>query len=234
MVRPSLNGETKQRILIVEDDEETAEVVAFFLEDAGYGVITVDSGRAALATIETSDLDLVLLDISLPDMNGRDILKTVRLNSFLPVIVLSGHSRVSDRVDALNLGADDYVVKPFIPEELIARVRVLLRRVDWAPETTLKVRQLDIDVANHRVFLNDKELHLTPIEYGILVTLMRRAGEIVKHEDLLSTVWGEEYKDDQAVLRVNISRLRAKVEPDQRRPEYILTVPGQGYWIPTS
>lgn len=234
MVRPSLNGETKQRILIVEDDEETAEVVAFFLEDAGYGVITVNSGRAALATIETSDLDLVLLDISLPDMNGRDILKTVRLNSFLPVIVLSGHSRVSDRVDALNLGADDYVVKPFIPEELIARVRVLLRRVDWAPETTLKVRQLDIDVANHRVFLNDKELHLTPIEYGILVTLMRRAGEIVKHEDLLSTVWGEEYKDDQAVLRVNISRLRAKVEPDQRRPEYILTVPGQGYWIPTS
>jgi two-component system response regulator MtrA len=234
MMMSSIDDEAKQLILIVEDDEETAESVAFLLEDAGYDVIIADHGRAALDKIEALDLDLVLLDMSLPDMNGMDILKTVRLSSFLPVIILSGHSRVNDRVGALEAGADDYVVKPFIPEELIARVRVLLRRVDWAPSAVLKVRQLDLDVANHRVLLNDKELHLTPIEYGILVTLMRNAGEIVKLDDLLSIVWGDEYKGDYAVLRVNISRLRSKVEEDQRHPQYIVTVPGQGYWIPLS
>jgi two-component system, OmpR family, KDP operon response regulator KdpE len=221
-------------ILVVEDDEDTAEVVCTLLEDAGYEARAVERGEVALDQIDRDSPDLVLLDLNLPDINGMDVLRTVRSSSFLPMIVLSGYGKDRDRVHALEAGADDYMGKPFSPEELIARVRALLRRVEWTPkpETVLKVRDLMLDMPRRHATIRGENLHLTPIEYGILVTLMRSAGKIVSHDDLLKAVWGEHYKGDYSVLRVNVSRLRQKLEANPRRPTYIVTVPGRGYWMP--
>jgi two-component system, OmpR family, KDP operon response regulator KdpE len=221
-------------VLVVEDDEDTAEVVCTLLEDAGYGADAVERGDEALNAISSRNPDLVLLDIKLPDMNGLDVLRQVRSHSFLPMIVLSGFGTDRDRVTALESGADDYMAKPFSPEELIARVRALLRRVEWTPkpETKLKVRKLELDMPRRQASIAGKRLHLTPIEYGILVTLMRSAGKIVGHDELLRAVWGENYRGDYSVLRVNVSRLRQKLEENPRRPTYIVTVPGRGYWMP--
>jgi two-component system KDP operon response regulator KdpE len=232
MVMPE---ERTAQILIVEDDDDTAEVVCTLLEDAGYNTIAVDRGEAALHEIATMMPDLVLLDINLPDINGLDVLRSVRIHSFLPMIILSGFGKDRDRVAALEAGADDYMGKPFSPEELVARVRALLRRVEWTPkpETRLSVRRLELDMPRRQASIRGKKLHLTPIEYGILVMLMRNAGKVVGHDDLLQAVWGDTYKDDYSVLRVNISRLRQKLEDDPRRPTYVVTVPGQGYWMPT-
>lgn len=232
----SSSEDTQQQILIVEDDEDTAEVVCTLLQDAGYDAIVVDRGEAALEGITELSPDLVLLDINLPDINGLDILKSVRAHSFLPMIILSGYGKDRDRVIALEAGADDYMAKPFSPEELVARVRALLRRVDWTPkpETHLSVRQLELDMPRRQATLRGKRLDLTPIEYGILITLMRRSGEVINHDELLHSVWGDHYRGDYSVLRVNISRLRQKLEENPRRPTYIVTVPGQGYWMPTN
>lgn len=227
--------ERSLQILVVEDDDDTAEVVCTLLEDAGYKATAVDSGEDALSEISNLSPDLVLLDIRLPDISGLDVLRTVRAHSFLPMIILSGYGTDSDRVQALESGADDYMGKPFSPEELVARVRALLRRVEWTPksETRLRVRQLELDMPRRQASMKGKRLHLTPIEYGILVTLMRNAGQVISHDELLRAVWGDNYRDDYSVLRVNVSRLRHKLEENPRRPTYVVTVPGRGYWMPT-
>ena len=223
-------------ILIVEDDEDTAEVVCTLLADAGFRASAVQRGEVALSEIMANNPDLVLLDLNLPDISGIDILKHVRSHSFLPMIVLSGFGRDRDRVLALEAGADDFMAKPFSPEELVARVKALLRRVEWTPkpETHIRVRDLELDMPRRQAFIRGQRMHLTPIEYGILVTLMRNAGQVIDHDELLKAVWGNDYQNDFAVLRVNISRLRQKIEENPRRPAYIVTAPSQGYWMPTS
>jgi DNA-binding response OmpR family regulator len=230
----TLQDQTR-RILIVEDDSDTAEVVCALLESAGYHAVAVDSGSLALTQLARTLPDLVLLDINLPDINGLDILRQVRTNSFLPMIILSGFNQERDKVTALEAGADDYLAKPFSPEELVARVNALLRRVEWTPqmEPRLIVRHLELDMPRRQATIRGKRLHLTPIEYGILVTLMRNPGHVVTHDDLLRAVWGENYEGDYSVLRVNISRLRQKLEENPRHPTYVVTVPGQGYVMPT-
>lgn len=226
----------QRQILIVEDDEDTAEVVCTLLKEAGFRTMSVDRGNLALNEIAAESPDLVLLDINLPDINGLEVLRSVRSHSFLPMIVLSGFGKDRDRVLALEAGADDYMAKPFSPEELVARVRALLRRVEWTPkpETHLKIRQLELDMPRRQATIRGRRLHLTPIEYGILVTLMRNAGQVVTHDEMLQAVWGDNYQGDFSVLRVNISRLRQKLEENPRRPTYIVTVPGRGYWLPTN
>ena len=223
-------------ILIVEDDEDTAEVVCTLLEDAGFNASAVDTGKHAINTISDASPDLVLLDLNLPDINGLDVLKSVRSHSFLPMIVLSGYGQDGDRVHALEAGADDYLAKPFSPEELVARIKALLRRVEWTPkpETHLRVRELELDMPRRQAMIRNERLHLTPIEYGILVMLMKNAGQVISHDELLKAVWGDNYKGDFSVLRVNISRLRQKLEENARRPMYVVTAPGQGYWMPTN
>jgi two-component system, OmpR family, KDP operon response regulator KdpE len=222
------------QILVVEDDDDTAEVVCTLLEDAGYNAVAVDRGETALDEISNLSPDLVLLDIRLPDINGMDVLRTVRAKSFLPMIILSGYGSERDRVQALEAGADDYMGKPFSPEELVARVRALLRRVEWTPksESRLKVRELELDIPRRQATMDTRRLHLTPIEYGILLTLMRNAGKVVSHNELLQAVWGDHYGGSYSVLRVNVSRLRHKLEDNPRRPSYVVTVPGRGYWMP--
>ena len=224
-----------QNILIVEDDEDTAEVVSTLLQKEGFTTTAVEYGEDALEKIANLDLDLVVLDINLPDMSGLDILRIVRTNSSLPMIILSGFGKDREKVVALEQGADDYVGKPFSPEELIARIRALLRRVEWTPEpdTRLQVRQLYLDMPKRQAMIREKRLHLTPTEYGILVILMQNVGKPISHDDLLKAVWGDTYKDDYSVLRVNISRLRYKLEENPRNPMYIVTVPGKGYIMPS-
>ncbi len=229
----TLQDQTRQ-ILVVEDDSDTADIVTVVLRNAGFEAVHVEDGAAALLQIGRHSPDLVLLDISLPDMSGLDVLRQVRVRSFLPMIVLSGNTDERDKVQALEAGADDYLGKPFSPDELVARVNALLRRVDWtAPiEPRLVVRHLELDMPRRQATIHGRRLHLTPIEYGILVTLMRKPGDIVTHDDLLRAVWGEQYEGDYSVLRVNISRLRQKLEENPRHPTYVVTVPGQGYVMP--
>lgn len=228
--------ESTRQILIVEDDEDTAEVVTTLLNSAGYKTTAVDRGEDALNEIAASSPDLVLLDLNLPDINGMEVLKQLRSQSLLPLIILSGHGRDRDKVNALEAGADDYVSKPFSPEELLARVAALLRRIDWTPqpETRLVVRQLELDIPRRQAFIRGQRRHLTPIEYGLLAVIMRKAGQVVTHDELLRVVWGDQYAGDYSVLRVNISRLRQKIEQNPRHPTYIVTVPGQGYRMPTT
>lgn len=223
-----------RQILIVEDDEDTAEVVCTLMEDAGYRVMAVERGQEALHEIATMSPDLVLLDLGLPDMHGLEVLRRVRDRSFLPMIVISGLTQDNDKVRALEAGADDFMAKPFSPEELVARVAALLRRVEWTPhaETRLVVKELELDIPHRVATIRSERLHLTPVEYGLLITLMRSAGQIVTHDELLRAVWGEQYSGDYSVLRVNISRLRQKIERSPRRPDYIVTIAGEGYRMP--
>jgi two-component system, OmpR family, KDP operon response regulator KdpE len=222
------------QILVVEDDEDMSELVCTLLESAGYSALAVDCGEDALTEITNHTPSLVLLDLGLPDISGLEILRAVRANSFLPMIILSGENETSEHVIALEDGADDFMGKPFNNEELVARVRALLRRVSWTPkpETKIRVRKLELDMPRRQATIRGKRLHLTPIEYGILVTLMRNSGKIVSHDDLLKAVWGDTYRGDYSVLRVNVSRLRQKLEDNPRRPSYVVTVPGRGYWTP--
>ncbi len=228
-------GQRAQSVLVIEDDEDTAEMVCNLLETAGYEAVAVSDGGTALDEIAMIAPDLVLLDIHLPDINGLEILKKVRSHSFLPMIVMSGYERDRDRVVALEAGADDFMAKPFAPDELVARVKALLRRVDWTPkpETQITVRKLELNLPRRQATINGKRLSLTPIEYNILLTLMRHAGKVISHDELLQAVWGDSYRGDYSVLRVNVSRLRQKLEENPRRPTYIVTVPGRGYWMPT-
>ncbi|MGQ9889603.1 MAG: response regulator transcription factor [Aggregatilineales bacterium] len=231
MVTP---GSRNRQILIVEDDEDTSEVVRLLLEKAGYDSIAVERGEDALTEIANSSPDLVLLDLGLPDIHGLEVLRRVRDQSFLPMIVLSGQTHEHNKVTALEAGADDYMAKPFSSEELLARVGALLRRVDWTPqpETRLVVRDLELDIAHRHATIRGRKLRLTPVEYGLLFVLMRNAGRVVSHAEMLRAVWGDEYGGDYSVLRVNISRLRQKLEDNPRRPSYIVTVPGEGYQMP--
>jgi DNA-binding response OmpR family regulator len=227
--------EQNRQILIIEDDAETAEMVSTYLETAGYDAVAVETGETALTEITQQPPALVLLDLTLPGMSGLEVLKQVRASSFLPLIVISGRTHERDKVIALEAGADDYMGKPFSNEELLARIKALLRRVGWTPipEPRLIVRNLELDMARRQALIRGKRLHLTPVEYGILVTLMRSPGRVISHDNLLHAVWGSQYRGDYSVLRVNISRLRQKLEENPRHPSYIVTVPGQGYTMPT-
>jgi len=229
----STQSETHQ-ILIVEDDEDIAEVMSSMLRDAGYDADAVNMGETAIQRIEMNVPDLILLDLNLPDIHGIDFLAMVRQQSFIPMIVISGITHQKEKVAALEAGADDFLAKPFAKDELLARVKALLRRVEWTPEpqTRIRVRKLELDMPRRQAMISGKRLHLTPIEYGLLATLMRKAGETVTHNELLLAVWGDNYKGDFSVLRVNISRLRQKLEDNPRRPHYIVTVAGQGYTMP--
>jgi two-component system KDP operon response regulator KdpE len=219
------------RILVVDDEPAIRRTLQTNLTARGYEVATVETGEEALRRIEESPPDLVLLDLMLPGMSGLDVCRAIRAESSVPILVLSARGEERAKVRALDLGADDYVTKPFGMDELLARTRALLRRT---PSTTveggtLQAGNLRIDVDTRRAFRDGAPLDLTARELDVLIYLMRHAGKVVTHRMLLAEVWGPEYGRETQYLRVFVSRLRHKIEDDPVHPTHILTEPGIGY-----
>lgn len=224
------------KILIVDDEPKIVRFVRTSLRLSGYELATAMTGSEALIEFERERPDLIILDLGLPDIDGFVVLEEIRGASTVPVIILTARDDEADKVKGLELGADDYLTKPFGARELKARIQAVLRRVDWSPQPTeradFRLGELYVDFKRRMVSRSDEDVHLTPTEYDLLRTLILNAGQVMLHADLLSMVWGEEYRNDLAILRVNVSRLRQKLEEDPRNPELILTIPGVGYTVP--
>lgn len=220
------------RILVVDDEPQLGRLLATTLGARGYDVAVAVDGPAALAQAASWQPDVVLLDLGLPGMDGLDVCRQLRTWSQVPIIVVTVRDAEQDKVKALDLGADDYLTKPFGTDELLARIRVALRHAarPASPEAPLlRFGDLAIDLARRRVTLDDQEIHLTPREYDLLRALASQAGKVLTHRMLLRAVWGGAYEQDVATLRVFVTQLRRKIEPDPARPTYILTEPGIGY-----
>ena len=221
----------RQRILIVDDEPQITRVLRTGLTTRGYDVRVAADGESALDTFNDWHPDLVITDLSMPNMNGIELCGRLRLMSQVPIIVLSVKGEEKTKVDALDAGADDYVTKPFGIEELLARVRATLRRSPSSSEdtTVLDVGDFHLDFESRDVAVNGKDIHLTPKEFELLAHLIRHAGKVLTHRKLLTAIWGGNYAEQTEYLRVFIGQLRKKIEPDPGRPIYILTEPWIGY-----
>ncbi|WP_298434972.1 response regulator [Geobacter sp.] len=224
------SGANLPRILVVDDEAAIQRFLRTALATGEFYLHQAESGHEALAAAATLRPDLILLDLGLPDLDGIEVIKRIREWSQVPIIVLSVREREDDKVEALDAGADDYLTKPFGVAELVARIRVALRRsVQQAPEPVYRVGELEVDLARRRVLSGGTEVQLTPTEYELLRLLVTHAGKVLTHRQILSRIWGVAYLEQPHVLRVNISNLRHKLEADPSRPRYILTEPGVGY-----
>lgn len=218
------------RILVVDDEVQMRRFLTGALSAHGYHVQAVESGQQALRETAGFHPDVILLDLSLPDLDGGEVLRRLREWTTTPVIVLSVREREEDKIAALDAGADDYVTKPFSMGELLARLRVARRRaVPGEDEPVISTGELTLDLARRRVTVAGREVSLTPTEYEILKALAAHPGRVVTHRQLLCQVWGPESEEETHYLRVFMSQLRRKVEPDPSRPRYLLTEPGVGY-----
>ncbi len=217
-------------ILLVEDEVAIRRFLRAALANQDYRLVVADTGADALQAAATRQPDVVVLDLGLPDMDGLEVIKNLRGWSAVPIIVLSARGGERDKVIALDAGADDYVSKPFGPEELLARIRAALRRraLRDEGEVTFTVGELRVDLARRQVSMGSRDVHLTPIEYGLLATLVRHAGKVLTHRQLLREVWGP-HAEDAHVLRVHMAQLRRKLEAEPANPRYLLTEPGVGY-----
>jgi two-component system KDP operon response regulator KdpE len=222
--------ERSLRILIVDDEGAIRRYLHATLTAQGNEVMEAANGEEALRTAAVNPLDIVILDLGLPDVDGVEVTRRLREWTQIPVIILSVREQERDKIAALDAGADDYLTKPFGTGELMARIRAAVRRSSRSEdEPVIEVRQLRVDLARRRVTLADQEIALTPTEYDILRILAQNIGKVLTHRQLLQRVWGQAYGDDMHLLRVNISNLRRKIEPDPSRPTYILTEAGVGY-----
>jgi two-component system KDP operon response regulator KdpE len=223
----------KTRILIVDDELSILKYLRANLEAEGYEVLMAMDGAQALQTLEAELPDLVVLDIMMPEMDGLEVCRRLREWSQLPVIMLSARDDESDKVKCLDLGADDYITKPFGKDELIARVRAVMRRAESASPaptiSSIKSGELEINFSKRKVTVNGKEVELTSTEYALLKELALNAGKVLTYTQLLHKVWGPDYADEREYLHVFVSRLRAKLESDPKKPRYITTVSGVGY-----
>jgi two-component system, OmpR family, KDP operon response regulator KdpE len=226
------NQPDKSLILIIEDDPAIRDFLRTDLANAGYRLIEAISGEEALERAERKPPDLVILDLGLPDMDGQVVLQKLREWLKAPIIILSARNQESQKVTALDSGADDYLTKPFSTAELLARIRVALRHSESGSGGKSPVFEhgtLKVDLAAHRVFVRGNETHLTPIEYGLLTALIRNAGRVLTHRQLLTGIWGPERAQDTHYLRVFMAGLRRKIEDDPAQPRYLLTEQGVGY-----
>jgi two-component system, OmpR family, KDP operon response regulator KdpE len=218
------------RILIVDDEPNLLATIAPLLRTRGYDVLTAMSGHAALEAVHRDAPDLVILDLGLPDLDGVDVCRQIRESRSTPIVVLSARGAENDKVRALDAGADDYVTKPFGTEELLARVRVALRRIDTASSSEPLVRgTLVIDRERFRVLVDGREVRLTPKEFELLTYLAQRPGRVVTHRAILRAIWGPQAVNQPEHLRVLVGSLRRKIEADPSAPQYILTEPWVGY-----
>ena len=218
------------RILIVDDEPAIRRFLRTSLTANGYDVFEAENGEQALAGVVTHRPDAIILDLGLPDLEGVEVTSRLREWTQLPIIILSVREQEADKIAALDAGADDYLTKPFGVGELLARLRVVLRRAALSQdEPVFRLGSLVIDLARRLVTVNGQEVQLTPTEYDLLRVLVSHAGKVLTHQQLLRQVWGLGYEVEAHLLRVNISNLRHKLEPDPARPHYIITEPGVGY-----
>lgn len=220
-----------EKILIIEDEAELVKVLRSYLEKSGYDVLTSYQGDTGLTTWENTQPDLVILDLNLPGMDGLDIARTIRRKSDTPIIMVTARVDETDRLIGLELGADDYITKPYSPREVVARVKAVLRRANATPKTKfIRVRDLEIDLEGYSVSRQEDEIPLTPTEFSILSTLAANPGRVYNRLQLLEASQGSEaYEGYERTIDAHIKNLRAKLEPDPKNPIYIETVFGVGY-----
>lgn len=221
------------KILIVEDEEALSDPLAFLLGREGFQTIVVDNGLDALPVFDREGADLVLLDVMLPGMSGMEVCRKLREVSSVPIIMLTAKDSELDKVLGLELGADDYVTKPYSARELIARIRAVLRRrsaeTDAATESVLQGGPVRMDIDRHVVTVNGEEISMPLKEFELLEILLRNVGRVMTRGQLIERVWGADYVGDTKTLDVHIKRLRSKIEPDSSAPQYVVTVRGLGY-----
>ena len=224
-----------ERVLVVDDDAQILRTLRTSLRAHGYDVVVASDGEEALEVAASSAADVVVLDLGLPDIDGTEVIRRLRAWTDVPVIILSVRDSQEEKVGALDLGADDYLTKPFGIEELLARMRAVQRRTktDDAPPPSLRFGPLEIDLAREQVQLDGEPLRVTPIEYKLLTTMAANAGKLLTHRFLLQRVWGPSYGSESHYLRVFIRQLRRKLHDDPGKPQYIVTEAGLGYrWKP--
>jgi two-component system, OmpR family, KDP operon response regulator KdpE len=218
------------RVLVVDDEPQIVRGLKIILRNAGYTVETAEDKEQALAALAARPPDALVLDLVLPDGQGVEVAQEVRRWSRLPIVVLSAVGDEREKVRALDAGADDYITKPFGSDELLARLRAVMRRsaeVGGGPQIT--IGELVLDLADRRVERGGEEIHLTPIEFDLVRVLAQHRGRLVTHRQLLREVWGPEYAEETQYLRVHVAHIRAKLERDPSRPQYVITEPGVGY-----
>jgi two-component system KDP operon response regulator KdpE len=224
--------ENKALVLIVEDDEAISVFISAILQSNGYDLLKTSKGQEAISMAASHCPDLILLDLGLPDMDGMEVLKTIRKWAGIPVVVVSARGHEREKVEALDLGADDYITKPFGTAELLARIRVALRRSQRNPEHAeipqISVGDLQINYEKRLVTVGEREVHLTPIEYRIIQLLSRHMGKVLTHDFIIREIWGP-YANEVQALRVNMANIRRKLEENPAEPKYILTEVGVGY-----
>jgi two-component system, OmpR family, KDP operon response regulator KdpE len=223
------------RVLVVDDEKAIQRFLKHALSSAEFSVHIVGSGKDALSAALAIRPDVIILDLGLPDMDGLEVLRRLREWTQVPVIILSVRDREDEKVTALDSGADDYVTKPFGIGELLARMRVALRKsIQDSPAPIFRVDGLEVDLEHRRVSVGGKDVQLTPTEYDLLRLLVHHAGKVLTHNQILRQIWGPAYIEQPHVLRVNISNLRHKIEPEPTRPRYLLTELGVGYRLRTN
>ena len=222
-----------RKILVVEDDHKTSEIVRLYLERDGYQVVSAYDGVEGLELALSEDPDLVVLDLLLPGMGGMEVCRSIRMESDVPIIMLTALSTENDKLEGLDIGADDYVTKPFSPRELAARVRVVLRRTTedalYIGPPELDYGDLRIDFPHHRVQVGERDVHLTPTEFRILAVMARDRGRVFSRSQLVDRALGYDYDGMERTVDVHVLNLRRKIEVDSNKPQYIKTVYGMGY-----
>ena len=220
---------TNGRVLVVDDDPSLAEMLSIILQGEGMEVAVCSAGDLAIRAFLESKPDIVLLDVMLPGIDGVEVCRQIRAESTVPIVMLTARTDTVDVVLGLESGADDYITKPFKPQELVARVRARLRRGDESEAETLQLGDLTIDVPGHVVTREGRPILLTPLEFDLLVALARKPWQVFSRETLLEQVWGYRHAGDTRLVNVHVQRLRSKVEKDPENPEIVLTVRGVGY-----
>lgn len=219
----------RQTILVAEDDGDIRALLKLYLESEGYAGIEAGDGADALEKAHLHSPDMAILDIMMPGMNGFELTRALRKQSDIPILILSAKTQNSDKILGLNLGADDYIAKPFNPVEIVARVKAQLRRASRSTDTQISIRELTLDTAGFTLTKNGKPILLTPTEYKILAQLMRSPGRIFTKVQLYEGINGAYFDSDDNTMMVHISKLREKIEDDPKNPGYIVTVRGLGY-----
>jgi len=224
-------------VVLIEDEPQIRRFLRATLTGQGYRLFEATTGADGLVEVGSRQPDVVIVDLGLPDIDGIDVIRRLREWTDVPIIVLSARGQERDKVTALDVGADDYVSKPFGAGELLARIRVALRHTAGAShegdDATFQVGELRMDLLRRQVFMGEREVRLTPIEYKLLATLVRHAGKVVTHAQLLRDVWGPTHTDQAHYVRVYLAHLRHKLEAEPARPRYLLTEPGVGYRLAT-